>query len=67
MGSVTDEALINELHRLQELFDRRPTTTDMADAGNYSAITYRRRFGSWREALAAAFDGDAGVAHDKGE
>ena len=66
-SQISDEALINELHRLQELFDRRPTTTDMAAAGAYSSMTYRRRFGSWREALAVAFDGDAGVAHDKGE
>ena len=66
-SQISDEALINELHRLQTLFDRRPTTTDMADSGAYSSMTYRRRFGSWREALAVAFDGDAGVAHDKSE
>ena len=64
---IGDEELIAELHRLQTMFDRRPTTTDMADAGEYSAMTYRRRFGSWREALAVAFDGDDGVAHGGSE
>ncbi|WP_134671592.1 homing endonuclease associated repeat-containing protein [Halorussus marinus] len=53
--------LLEELSRLGEVLGRAPTHTEMERLGEYSPGTYRRRFGSWRDALAeAGFDPDAG-------
>lgn len=49
----TDE-LLAELRRLAEEHDTRPTADLMNDEGEYWVSTYRRRFGSWTNALAEA-------------
>jgi len=48
--------LIADLHRLRDELGERPTSTDVAREGEYGLATYQRRFGSWGEAAAAAFD-----------
>lgn len=53
--NIPTEDLIGELYRLQERFDDQPTSTQMAEHGEYSVATYQRRFGSWSEALTTAF------------
>jgi hypothetical protein len=56
---ATDE-LLEELSRLGEVLGRPPTHAEMDRLGEYSPGTYRRRFGSWCEALAeAGFGSDA--------
>ncbi|OYR42869.1 homing endonuclease associated repeat-containing protein [Halorubrum sp. Hd13] len=49
----TDE-LLAELRHLAEEHDTRPTADLMNDEGKYWVSTYRRRFGSWTNALAEA-------------
>lgn len=56
---VTEEELIDELHRLAETLGERPKSTDIIEQGEHSLATYQRRFGSWSAALeAAGFDPD---------
>jgi len=50
---TTDE-LLGELSRLGEALGRPPTHGEMDRLGEYSPGTYRRRFGSWRDALVEA-------------
>lgn len=54
---VTTEELLTDLRRLHDMFEKRPTTTLVAEHGKYSPTTYYSRFGSWDEALDHAFDG----------
>lgn len=49
----TDE-LLAELRRLADDHDQRPTVELMNDEGQYWVSTYRRRFGSWANALTEA-------------
>lgn len=51
---ISREDLLDELNRLANALDRRPTSEDMREQGSYSVETYRRRFGSWGDALEAA-------------
>lgn len=53
---VTTEELLAELRRLHDEFGGRPTTTLVREHGSYSRQTYYNRFGSWDDALAAAFE-----------
>jgi len=55
-NKITDAQLIADLHRLRDELGERPTSTDVAREGEYGLATYQRRFGSWGEAAAAAFD-----------
>ncbi|MFC7187713.1 homing endonuclease associated repeat-containing protein [Halorubrum yunnanense] len=55
-NKITDAELIADLHRLCDELGERPTSTDVARDGEYGLATYQRRFGSWGEAAAAAFD-----------
>jgi len=48
------EELITELRRLGNVVDRPPTVRQMTELGRYSLSPYKRRFGSWVEALRAA-------------
>lgn len=48
------EELITELQRLGDVVDRPPTVRQMTELGRYSSSPYKRRFGSWVEALRAA-------------
>ncbi|WP_139173483.1 homing endonuclease associated repeat-containing protein [Natrialba sp. SSL1] len=50
-GYIPDEALIDEINRLYETYDRAPTTTEMRQDGQYSLPTYLKRFDSWDGAL----------------
>ena len=52
----TDEELLAELRRLRDELDKAPSMQDMTDHGAYGCTTYARRFGSWSEAKAVAFD-----------
>lgn len=52
----TDEELLADLRRLRDQLDARPSMRDVTEHGAYGSTTYRRRFGSWSAALAAAFD-----------
>ena len=51
---LSDEDLLAEVDRLAAVLRRPPTTTEMNELGAYSSSTYRRRFGSWADALTAA-------------
>lgn len=53
---ISDAELIADLQRLRDELGERPTSTDVAREGEYGLATYQRRFGSWGEAAAAAFD-----------
>ncbi|NGM71427.1 hypothetical protein G6M89_20935 [Natronolimnobius sp. AArcel1] len=50
-GYIPKETLLGELNRLAETLGRTPTTTDMNEHGAHSIGTYRKRFGSWDDAL----------------
>lgn len=54
---VPDNELIAELRHLADEQGGRPTSGDMRRDGAYSPATYVNRFGSWSEALEAAFAG----------
>lgn len=47
--------LLADLHRLRDEFGEQPTSTDVVEHGQYGLATYQRRFGSWSNAVAAAF------------
>jgi hypothetical protein len=53
---ITEETLLEEIRRLADDLDKRPTFRDMEAGGNYSASTYVRTFGSWSAALTEALD-----------
>lgn len=51
---ISDADLIAELQRLADELGETPSSVDMQHEGDYSNVTYTRRFGSWSEALDAA-------------
>lgn len=51
----TEEELVSHLRSVAEELGRTPAETDIVDKKNMaSVVTYRKRFGSWKNALAAA-------------
>lgn len=52
--AISDHELLIELQRLADELGRPPRQSDMEEQGKYSPTTYRRRFGSWLDARAAA-------------
>lgn len=57
MWDVDKFELISELNRLAEELGHVPRQDEMRDQGNWSAMVYQERFGSWNDALqAAGFD-----------
>lgn len=53
---VSTDDLLADLHRLRDELGRVPTATDVVEKGNHGIATYQRRFGSWSEAVEAAFE-----------
>jgi hypothetical protein len=53
---VTEEDLIDELQRMAEELGEPPNSKDMKNYGKYDPRTYHRRFGSWSNAVDAAFE-----------
>ncbi|WP_235019751.1 HNH endonuclease [Natrialba sp. INN-245] len=51
---ISDEALLEELHRLVDELDKVPTAQEMRDHGQYSQRPYFRRWDSWQAAIQAA-------------
>ena len=51
-GRIPTACLTAELRRLDDELDHTPFSRDMDRYGEYSAPTYRSRFGSWEAALA---------------
>lgn len=52
------EVLIEDLQRLAADLGKQPSQRDMSNDGPHSHTTYVRHFGSWTEALDAAFEDD---------
>lgn len=52
-NEIPETELLAELKGLAEELGKIPTPDEMAEQGAYSPATYHRRFGSWRQALAA--------------
>jgi hypothetical protein len=48
------QRLIDEIHRVKDIVDGKPNTTDMNEYGTHSSGTYSTTFGSWDAALEAA-------------
>ncbi|WP_434521302.1 homing endonuclease associated repeat-containing protein [Halorubrum sp. AS12] len=55
LTAIDREDLIAELRRLRDALGEVPTGTQMNEHGEYSRSTYQKRFGSWDEAVEAAF------------
>lgn len=53
---VSTDQLLADLLRLRDELGRVPTATDVVEEGNHGIATYQRRFGSWSEAVEAAFE-----------
>jgi hypothetical protein len=53
-GQYTKKELLDELRRLDDELDHPATQSDMSDQGEYYPEYYKREFGSWNEAKAAA-------------
>ena len=51
---IPEEKLLSELQRLADDIGQTPSYDDMKEHGRYTAETYKNRFGSWSEAVAAA-------------
>jgi hypothetical protein len=51
---VSDSDLLDALLKMNAGSEGRPTTSQMDEEGPYTARTYRRRFGSWKQALEEA-------------
>ena len=52
---VSTDDLVDELYRLRDELDKRPTSRDVVREGKHGLATYQRRFGSWSEAVTVAF------------
>jgi len=52
--NITKEKFLEELHRLSNKYDKKPTQTLMNSEGKFAYSTYQRVFGSWNEALKEA-------------
>lgn len=48
---IPENNLIDEINRLAEELDKKPTLRDIKKHGKYSVFTYQTRFGSWNRAL----------------
>jgi hypothetical protein len=51
---IAEEELIEELHRVADEINGKPTVAQMNNHGEYWVSTYKNRFGSWTDALKAA-------------
>ncbi|AUX08299.1 HNH family endonuclease [Halalkaliarchaeum desulfuricum] len=51
---IPDNELLAELRRVGEELEKTPSEGDMTEHGGYGAATYRNRFDSWSNAVAAA-------------
>ncbi|USZ68336.1 hypothetical protein NGM10_01020 [Halorussus salilacus] len=51
---ISEAELLREIERLADELGRAPRVADMDERGEYAPVTYHRRFGSWRRALAEA-------------
>jgi len=51
---IPTDDLLNEIQRLAKEFNKTPTKKQMNDVGEYYGQSYRRRFGSWSEAVRQA-------------
>jgi len=57
--------LLNELQRVADIVDGRPTTEDMNEDGKYGTKPYYNRFGSWNRAVElAGFEPFTGTSED---
>ena len=63
-GTLTDAALLADLQRLRAELGSRPTPQDVRNHGTHAVATYQRRFGSWSDAVTAAFDESNGSDAD---
>ena len=54
VGKTPRTELLDELHRLFVYMDATPSPSDMRWNGRRDPTEYRRRFGSWNNALRAA-------------
>lgn len=55
-ANVSQEEMIEELHRLADVLDKRPSMREMNEHGKYSPNTYHENFGAWSTALEIAFE-----------
>ena len=53
---LTEECLVEDLQELAETLDKQPSQRDMNQYGEHSHTTYVRYFGSWSDAIEAAFE-----------
>lgn len=53
-NEISEKELKQELKRLAEELGQPPTAVEMENHGQFAPVTYHRRFGSWRAALAEA-------------
>jgi hypothetical protein len=51
---ITDQELIRELQRLADELNHTPTTAEMKEHGEYSHVSYIKRFDSWNNAIKEA-------------
>jgi hypothetical protein len=51
---LSEEELCEEIHKLADEFGRPPTLQELRNYGEYAAMTYYNRFGSWQDAVEAA-------------
>ena len=55
-NAVTRSELKEEIRRLADELDRRPTQRDLRERGRFSRTPYYREFGTWAKACKAALD-----------
>ena len=55
-ADLSKQELRDELHRLAEDLNDRPSAREMDEYGEYASATYQRHFGSWSKAIKQAFD-----------
>ncbi|WP_435099884.1 homing endonuclease associated repeat-containing protein [Halorubrum sp. N11] len=60
--AIPESALLAELQRLHSSLGHRPSSDEAREHSEYGVATYQRRFGSWANAVAAAFDDDTAPA-----
>lgn len=54
--AISNDDLIEELHRLRGALGHIPTISEMNEEGEYWGSTYKNHFGSWLASLKEAFD-----------
>jgi len=66
-AKLSETELLDEIRRLADILDKRPTAREMDAEGTHASATYQSRFGSWSKAVDLALSAESeneSMTHD---